>query len=251
MKKTNAWLSLLLMLFLLAGCGTVSLETVPAGDSQANISLLSDTYTGAIPVESQLIIGTINLEGTDLAVDVDQAKNLLPLWKTLRSLENSDTSAAVEKEAALEQIQETMTSEQIQAIRDMQLTRQSMFEVMQKQGMAMFGNLGANSQTGTPPFQGGDFPMDGAIPSDGGGGQVFIQGGGPGEMPNDGGAPGAPPSGGGFVTGGGSNLSEEQIATLRAGRSENRGGGAFLIDVVIQFLEQKVNPTSNPTPAAP
>jgi hypothetical protein len=226
------------MLVLLAGCGSVSLETPAATDS-----LLSEAYTDAIPVENQLIIGTINLEGTDLAVDVDMAKQLLPLWQTLQSLESSDTAAAEEKTAALESIEETMTPAQIQAIRDMQLTQQSMAEIMQKQGMALFGNRNGMTLNGTPSFQGNGFPSDG-----GGGGTFFFRDGGDGAggPPADGASPG-----GGFTGGNQQNLTQEQIATLQAGRSQAGGGRSSqgLIGLVVRFLEQKINPVATPTPA--
>jgi hypothetical protein len=243
MKKAIVIPLMVLTVFLLVGCGNVTLETVSLDNP------LTDTYTDAIPVESQLIVGTINLEGTDNAVDVDMAQQLLPLWQTLQSLENSDAAAAEEKNAVLEQIQETMAPAQIQAIRDMQLTQQSMLEVMQKQGMMMFGNRSGTSLTGTPSFQGDGFTGGGFAPDAGAGG-TFSQDGGasPGGPPSDGAVPG-----GGFAGGNGQNLSQEQIATLRAGRTQNGGGRSSqgLINALIQFLEQKINPTVTPTPAAP
>jgi len=70
----------------------------------------------------QLALGTLNLEKTDLAVATDQAAELLPLWQVFKSLSASDSSAPEEIEAIQEQIQETMTPEQLAAIEDMELT---------------------------------------------------------------------------------------------------------------------------------
>src|SRR4030065_1734491 len=44
-------------------------------------SMLSTSYTGALPVVSQLAAGTLSLEGGDLAVSAEQAAALLPLWQ--------------------------------------------------------------------------------------------------------------------------------------------------------------------------
>jgi hypothetical protein len=44
------------------------------------------------------------------AVTAEQAQELLPLWETLKVLESSDTAATQEKDALIEQIQETMSS---------------------------------------------------------------------------------------------------------------------------------------------
>jgi hypothetical protein len=240
MKKILILMTLASLLMITAGCGNTALETP---SSSTGLATLSTSYTGALTVEQQLVIGTINLQGTDLAVDVTMAKALLPLWQTLQSLESSDTAAAEEKTAVVEQIQETMTLAQIQAIRDMQITRQSMQEILQKQGMNLFGGPRGANASGTPSFQGGSFPAGGFGPADGG--PTFVEGG--------------PGGGGGFAGGGpgaganaGAGLSQDQIATLRAGRTQN--GGSFastgMTRLVIQFLEEIITPATA-TPAAP
>lgn len=245
MKRTWILAPTLFVMVLATGCGNAILET-PSG-----ATVLNESYTDAIPVESQLIVGTLNLEGTDLAVDAAMAQDLLPLWQTLRALENSDTAAMEEKTAVLEQIQQTMTPAQIQAIRDMQLTQQTMVEVMKKQGMTMFGNRGGTTSSGMPSAQDGNFPADGFIPGDGAGEMIDRGGASGGGMPPAGGT--FPGGGQGFsMDQGNQNLSEEQIATLRAGRSQNgSGGGGGLIDALIRFLQQQINPVATGTPLAP
>ena len=86
----------------------------------------------------------------------EQAAELLPLWQTMQVLSDSDTAADQEKEALITQIQETMTAEQMQAITDMNLTRQDMFAIMQEQGMAMGGgSKTATRQSGNSSNNGG------------------------------------------------------------------------------------------------
>jgi hypothetical protein len=172
---------------------------------------------------TRLLIGTLKLEDTDLAVTPDQAKTLLPLWQAVRSLSNSDTTAAAEMTAVEAQIQETLTTEQMDQINAMQLTRADLQTLAGELGISFGGGNRANA-TGTPGaggFSGGGFPGGGAPPGGGG--------------PPDGGGPldgGAPPGG---------NLTAEQQATLEASRASrpNVGVPTQFLDALIQLLEAK------------
>src|SRR5574342_800572 len=128
MKKLTLILLTILILTLTA-CGSAANGTEPASATQNGSS------TGELPATTQLIIGTLKLEGTDQAVTAEQAAGLLPLWQTLQALSDSDTAADQEKEALITQIQEAMTSEQMQTITAMNLTREDMFTIIQEQGM--------------------------------------------------------------------------------------------------------------------
>ena len=68
---------------------------------------------GEIPLAMKITLGTFLLEGTDYPINAEQAAELLPLWKALRSLSESETTAAEEIQALLNQIQDTLTPEQI------------------------------------------------------------------------------------------------------------------------------------------
>ncbi|MCJ7722709.1 MAG: hypothetical protein MUP03_01105, partial [Anaerolineales bacterium] len=135
---------------------------------------------------------------------------------------SSDTAAQEEIAALVEQIQDTMTPEQVQAIEDMQFTQNDVFTLMQKQGVSIArgqGMSGGNSSG--PTFQRGNIPEGGFPP-----GGVVVEGG-PGE-----GGPG----------GAGRSFSPEQIATAQASRGQ--GGGfnltpSALIKALIQLLETK------------
>jgi len=215
MKKTTIILLIILILTLTA-CAA-SAGTDPASAPENGIS------TGALPATTRLILGTLKLEGTDQEVTAEQANELLPLWQTQQVLSDSDTAADEEKEALITQIRETMTAEQMQAITEMNLTREDMFAVMQEQGMAM-GGQDSNSQSGN---------------SSNSGGAGFAPGGGlPGGPPDERGFPGGGP---GFGGGQGQNLRPDQIATAQAARQA--GSGDFippmLINALIEYLQEK------------
>lgn len=50
---------------------------------------LTTEYENAASVELQLLLGTLNLEGTTLAITNEQAKTLLPLWQSYSTLVQS------------------------------------------------------------------------------------------------------------------------------------------------------------------
>lgn len=156
------------------------------------VDALSADYSGALSVRSQLALGTVQLAGTDRAVTAEQAATLLPLWQALQALENSGTAADVEIEAVINQIQATMTPEQLGGIAAMRLSEDSLDDLSffnnenQDGGFGGFGP--GNFDGGAPPDfaerpQGGAAgggPGGGAGGGPGGGAPVIIQGGGPG-----------------------------------------------------------------------
>ncbi len=180
---------------------------------------------GEIPVLTQLMLGTLQLERTDLAVNSAQAAELAPLWKVLRSLTTSDTAAEAEIEAVIRQIQEAMNPEQIEAISAFELTPDDMQTIIRDLGIE-FG----------PPEGSEGFDGEGFNP-----GQFGGQFGGPG-----GGGPGGQFGGGqgGFQDGGG-DFDPEAFATQRAERGlESFGGfggraGGFLFEPLIELLEAR------------
>jgi hypothetical protein len=221
-----------LVALLLAGCGTAK-TAVPSTSADR----LNTNYTDALPVETQLVLGTLKLEGTPQAVDSATAAKLVPLYTLLEQMTTSGTSAQAEIDAVLDQIQGTMTTDQIHTIAAMKLTQKDM--------TAFFGSAGGFSRTGTRTpgagfGGGGGFPGGGG--GDAGGPPAGFTGGGGGRT--GGGA-------GGTGGAGGSGLSQNQIATLRAQRTGTpRAGGtgtpAFLINQLIRLLENKSG-TATPT----
>lgn len=77
-------------------------------------------------------------------------------------MSDSETAADAEVEAVLNQIQSTMTTDQVQAIKAMNLTSTDMMDLMQSLGGGMMGRGTPNPQS-TPGF---DIPSGGFSPSD-------------------------------------------------------------------------------------
>jgi hypothetical protein len=212
--KKSIFLTMILIL-LLAACSSRT-ESVSSDQTVEQ----ADPTQMDLPFSTTLAIGTLKLEETKYAIASDQAADLLPLWQVLRSLTNSDTAALEEIEAIIDQIQETMTPQQMDAIQAMNLTREDIFASMQELGLV---NAPQVNTQGTP--QAGE-----GFRGDQGPGGSFPPGGGPG-----GGRPG----------GDGQELSPEQIATAQARRAENGTRMntrllSTLIDPVIELLEEKV-----------
>lgn len=135
---------LLLFTFLMTACsGNAPTQSGPAANVQGGPA------TGELSASMQIALGTLKLDESENAVTAEQAVELLPLWQTLDVLYNSDTAATQEVDALITQIQETMTTDQRQAITALNLTRQDMMSIMQDQGMAMGSAQNANTQNGT------------------------------------------------------------------------------------------------------
>jgi hypothetical protein len=98
----------------------------------------------------KLAIGTLKLEGTDKAVDSEEAKTLLPLWKAVRTLSASETISSKEMDALYSQIEGAMTKEQVKAIEEMSLTREDISKLMADLGINFIpGQAGNGSQSST------------------------------------------------------------------------------------------------------
>jgi hypothetical protein len=203
-------------------------EAPTGSESVSNNPAKVDTST--ISDETRLVIGTFKLEGTDQAITKDQAAVLLPLWKTLKEIENkaapqshqpqgnqqSNTTPMVNSDiqqlidAQVKQIQAAMTVDQLQAINNMQLSSQDIMTIMQEQGITL----------GNPQSGGGDQGNGTTTPPQG--------------TPSAGGAP----AGNGGPQGPGSGPSP--MGTPQAGARQD--GGRLppgIIDALIQCLQNK------------
>ena len=226
----------------LAGCasgsGSAGSAANAAGATGASGTITSDLlptdYENALPLQLQLIFGTLKLDGTENEVDAETAKALLPLWKAARSLSSSDTAASQEVEAIYKQIEDTMTPAQVQAIAVMKLTRDDTMEIAQEMGL----NIGLNG--GGP----GNLTAEQQATAEARreSGQGFPEGGIPGGAPPGGGIPGGGgPPGGGFP-GGGAQGGGSSGGASGSGQSNNRprsGFGNAFYDAVIQYLQEK------------
>ncbi len=118
--------SVFLLLFALALSACNGNATpAPASSSTESFSSsnLDTTYEGALSARNQLALGTLELEGSQNAVTAEQAEALLPLWQVLLNTQQSGTSAQAEVNTLLEQIESSMTTDQLASIKDMQLTQ--------------------------------------------------------------------------------------------------------------------------------
>ena len=125
---------------------------------------LDASYEGALDPSLQLMLGTLEMEGTEQAVTPDQAATLLPLWQALQD----GVTAEDEMNAVLKQIEGTMTAEQLATIAATQLTQEDLQAWMQEQGAGFPGqeNAGARATRQAEGGAGapGDAPGSGEIP---------------------------------------------------------------------------------------
>src|SRR5512141_2547442 len=139
MKNKIAFTLLLIPILILSACGSKAGNPTSTAQGNANAQEL--------PLSTKLAIGTLKLEGTTSAITPTQAKDLLPLWQVYSSLITSDTAAQEEKDALAQQIQETMTADQVKAIESLNLTQRDVFTSMQQLGITASAQVSAN---GTP-----------------------------------------------------------------------------------------------------
>jgi hypothetical protein len=217
--------TLVLLALILSACEPIQFAEYPNGTPAKTTDRLTADYQNALPVESQLILGALLLENTDQAVDGEQAAELLPLFQKLKSLNGGTTPSAQDKTALLDQIQGTLTPDQIHAMAALQLTQADVYSYMQKAGLSQLPQ-----QTGTPnaPNGGGNLSGD------------FEESPTPGlessVTPDD----DLHPPDAGFAQD--PNLSPDQIATLHAlhpHRGDFQGTPSVLLDTLIQLLENK------------
>jgi hypothetical protein len=175
----------------------------------------------------------MKLDDTEQAVTAGQAAELLPMWQVYSELLTSDTVAQQEIDGLLNQIQETMTDEQMQAIADMGLTQRDVMTVMQEQGLGMEGgpNLSADQIATAQAMR------------ESGGGNGFA--GGPPDGGGMGMPAGGPPDGGGGMPGGGmvvGGISSDRSDTTSTDSSRSPMGGSVpsaLIEALVELLKAK------------
>jgi hypothetical protein len=233
MNKVTISIVMLALVFALVACGGANTTDTAVSDGTP-----SGNTTGELSLPTQLLIGTLKLEGTDLAVDAQQASELLPLWQAYNELMTSQTAAQAEIDAVVAQIQATMTPQQIQAITDLKLTQQDEFSLMQELGLV--NNRPNASGTPQAPFGQGFVPGTGERPGEGqggypGGGAGGYTGGGP-----SGGAGGYPGAGGG------QGFNPQQMATAQAGRAQSSRTSERiptpLLNALIALLQKRAQP---------
>lgn len=144
--KTKSILLIILALAL-AACSSAAPAAAPAGESYVSATL-DTSYDGALSARNQLALGTLNLAESDTAITPEQAETLLPLWQVLLNSQKSGTGADAETNAIMRSIEESLTAEQIAAIKAMQLTQTDL------QDWATANGITLGSGTGTGQGQG-------------------------------------------------------------------------------------------------
>ena len=117
---------------------TTSEPSAAENSTTGNDTRLNADFADALPIQTQLAIGSIQLETTDMAISEAQAEIILPLWQALQALGQSETTAEAELTAVLNQIQGEMTDDQIAFIADLELTLEK-FQAMRENGEIALG----------------------------------------------------------------------------------------------------------------
>jgi hypothetical protein len=164
-----AGLILVLAGVMLAGCKGSQATPVAATSSLWN-TYTSQTFTmsypGALNAASQLMLGTLRLEGTENAFTSEQAVALLPV---VQALQGRVLQSDPERNAVWAYIEAHLTPAQSAAIAGMHLTQDDLAAWTQESGRgAGFGpgqgGTGQRGDAGTPPASGGAFPGGRATP---------------------------------------------------------------------------------------
>jgi len=150
MRNWSKSLWLVLVVVVLAGC--TGGEATPASavtGSDTYVSADLDTgYENALTVRNQLALGILNLDGAENATTPEQAEALLPLWQALRGTMRSGAAATAEVDALLAQIEETLTTVQLDAIGAMRLTQDDLRAWAESQEVTLGTGEGAGGGMG-------------------------------------------------------------------------------------------------------
>jgi hypothetical protein len=145
---------------------SLMLALTACGSTQS--SNAAATASTTLSLEGQLLVGTLKLENTTLAISSKQASTLLPLWETLESLASSNTAASQEVDAVVSQIESTMSSQQVSSITAMKLTQKDLAAAALDTGTTSTTTSSASTvktsaaqiQTGAGAAAGGNPPSD-------------------------------------------------------------------------------------------
>ncbi len=236
MKKPIIMISLIAVMLIITACGGSSPKGQTQGDnpnqpgssaggnSNDTTKYLDTNYTNALPLATQLIVGTLKLKGTTDEVDAATAKELIPLWKAAKTLGSSDTTAPQEMEGLYRQIQRTMTPEQLAAIADMKLSRDNMMQISQDLGISLggAGGMGGSVSAEQKATMEANRSSNNA-PT--GGGMMGGPGGGPG---------------GGMMGGGPPGQNSSSSGTSVAGAPQVSQIDTNLVDALINYLESRI-----------
>ncbi len=230
-KKTTFAPVFLGLVLLLAACSnSATVDTATASSSTATSGSPSEaapqtqaTDLTDVSIESKLGVGILELEGTDLAVTADQANELLLLWKAVKSLNSDDAASDAEIQALYAQIEENLTEDQVQVIRELSLTEEELSALMQQYGQnQMAAEAPSSSSSSSSQMQ----PPDGGGGGPGGGGDMAMGGGGDAM------------AGGGIDMGAQASTDQEQQAAPTTNNTMDMN--LMFADAIINLLQQRV-----------
>lgn len=180
-----------------------------------------------LPDSFKLALGTMKLEETSFPVSQQQAQALLPYWKALSTLTQSDSTAIQEVEAVLKQIQNQMTAEQLAAIDGMEMSMADLTTLAEKLGLTLSQDgamPGFNSLSEEERATRQAMRDSGQVPSGGmGPGSGMGAGGGAGEIPGSGGVP--------------IPKTTQSVSGVGGGVGLSLGVNPRLLAAVVEFLE--------------
>jgi hypothetical protein len=164
MLKRTAIISIFLTLVvILSAC---------SGTASANSTSKSSQITlASLTIQNKLGFGILKLEGTNQAVTASQASTLLPLWMAVKSLNSNNTTSPAEMTALYQQIEDSLTTAQVQAIQNLSLTQTELNSMIQQQRTVTGTSPRSSSSNSSSNFQpqaGGAGPNSGGIPFTGG-----------------------------------------------------------------------------------
>jgi cobalamin biosynthesis Mg chelatase CobN len=159
MSKKTAIISIFLALaVVLSACGSSTAATSSTSQSQ-------QITPSSLTLQNKLGLGILKLEGTSLAVTADQANTLLPLWKAVKSLSSSNLTSAAEMTALYQQIEDSLTSDQVQSIKKLSLTQSELNNLIQQNTVTSTSS--SSSSSSSAQSQDGGPGMDGGMPGGG------------------------------------------------------------------------------------
>jgi hypothetical protein len=205
---------MIVMIILTSACSSLQIATTPAN------ATAEATQTA---LTNNIGIGLIKLEGSALQVTAAQANDLLLLWKGVKLLSTSKTASAIELAALYEQIQGSLTAEQIAAIRVVTWSQDEVNQAIQKYSDSSVAVAAAKKTTTTSSSGGMDMGPGGGM-------------GGPGgDMGAISGASSSSSS---------SNTSSSQAKAIAASKSNSTASASLnaqLADAIIGLLKQRVS----------
>jgi hypothetical protein len=204
-KKTSFVVVTILVLIALTACSGTSAKANSSSNLSTNSG--SSTPSARAALDNRLAPGILKLEGTALAVTAQQAKQLIPLWQQIQTLDSSGNAQASNFTTVYQQIESDLTADQINAIQAMSFNQSDIQALMTSLGIQITpGAFGGNRPTLSPDQQATRTAQRTQTPGAPGGRTGFARGSG------------TPPAGGQFG---------------------NRGMNTIFLDPLIQLLQQR------------